>query len=283
MYILTMSILGFIKAHPLVTVFLVGMLIGAIACLFAAIKNKVDDTLQPKREAKAAEKAEKQQELNKIAGETYEINTRAKFSKVFDTEVFPNVIIPVSDKWRDDDHNSPTTEIDGVFVTPKGIFCIECKNYSQAFEGELIHDYWIKAGSRNFFPSPMKQNAWHIKNLKALLADKYPDIRIFNLVLLSEHFKFLYLRHVYNSAKIGGDILYLKDRDTAIVHLQLADWDQYAVKDIKKDLEAEPDILSPEDITDIQGVIRGYVATPEQRATHAAGIQQEEIQGTYDL
>lgn len=71
-------------------------------------------------------------------------------------------------------YNDQTTEIDLLFVTRKGIFVIESKNYSGWIFGRENDEKWTatyKNGSKHNFYNPIKQNNSHIKWLKNYLGD----------------------------------------------------------------------------------------------------------------
>jgi len=82
--------------------------------------------------------------------------------------------------------NSETSEIDVVFITQKGIFVIESKNYSGWIFGDEKSSYWIAMlpnKEKNRFYNPVKQNRTHIKWLGQFLND---DIPLFSIVTFSE-------------------------------------------------------------------------------------------------
>ena len=69
--------------------------------------------------------------------------------------------------------NGETSEIDLVYITQKGIFVIESKNYSGWIFGDAYSKYWTASlpnGEKNRFYSPVKQNRTHIKWLNNYLS-----------------------------------------------------------------------------------------------------------------
>jgi hypothetical protein len=70
-----------------------------------------------------------------------------------------------------------TTEIDALLICSKGLFVFESKNYSGWILGNEAHENWTqiipkgRSGSyhKEYFYSPVMQNAQHIKHLKRLL------------------------------------------------------------------------------------------------------------------
>lgn len=82
--------------------------------------------------------------------------------------------------------NGDTTEIDVVFITQKGIFVIESKNYSGWIFGDEKNGFWtasLQNGIKNKFYNPIKQNQTHIRWLEKYLSD---DIPMFSIIAFSE-------------------------------------------------------------------------------------------------
>lgn len=82
--------------------------------------------------------------------------------------------------------NGETSEIDVVFITQKGIFVIESKNYSGWIFGDEKSAYWtamLPNKEKNRFYNPIKQNETHIKWLRQYLSE---DIPLFSIVVFSE-------------------------------------------------------------------------------------------------
>ena len=106
-------------------------------------------------------------------------------------KVLRNIYIPKN--------NMGTSEIDLLFVTAKGIFVIESKNYSGWIFGSEEDLYWTsvlpsgKGNSiKNKFYNPIKQNDIHIKYLRQFLSVNYPNtnIPIYSIVLFSDRCTF---------------------------------------------------------------------------------------------
>lgn len=86
--------------------------------------------------------------------------------------------------------NGETSEIDLVYITQKGIFVIESKNYSGWIFGDAYSQYWTSSlpnGEKNRFYSPLKQNRTHIKWLASYMAN-YSSISIpmFSIIVFSD-------------------------------------------------------------------------------------------------
>ena len=82
--------------------------------------------------------------------------------------------------------NGETSEIDLLFITQKGIFVIESKNYSGWIFGSDKDQYWTQMlpnKQKNRFYNPIKQNQTHIKWLQNYLNEKIP---VYSLIVFSE-------------------------------------------------------------------------------------------------
>lgn len=79
-----------------------------------------------------------------------------------------------------------TSEIDVVFITQKGIFVIESKNYSGWIFGDEKSAYWtvmLANKTKNRFYNPIMQNKTHMKWLGRYLDDEIP---LFSIIAFSE-------------------------------------------------------------------------------------------------
>lgn len=76
------------------------------------------------------------------------------------------------------------TEVDAVFISKKGIFVIESKNYKGRIYGDVNKRSWIQilqANNRYYFYNPIKQNASHTKAISKIL--NIPDARFKPIVI----------------------------------------------------------------------------------------------------
>lgn len=92
--------------------------------------------------------------------------------------------------------NGETTEIDLLYLTPKGVFVIESKNYSGYIFGNEQNANWTSAlyagkgwfGQQKYknhsFYNPIWQNKTHIRYLKNLIPDNVP---LFSIIVFSSH------------------------------------------------------------------------------------------------
>lgn len=151
-----------------------------------------------------------------------------------------DVMIPVRDK---------TSQIDNILVSRYGIFVIETKNYSGRIVGSEQDANWkqIYSGrnqkSRSFY-NPIWQNKGHIRALKNLLNQSFPDLKYHNIVAFSDDCK---------PPRIPGVVTFRQLRKT-----------------LKQEMKGEP-ILSEQDVAAIQGIIEKYNITDRsKRAEHVA-------------
>lgn len=96
-------------------------------------------------------------------------------------KILRNVYIPKD--------NGGTSEIDVLFITQKGMFVIESKNYSGWIFGDEASQYWtamLPNRQKNRFYNPISQNRTHIKWLKNFLKE---DVPTYSLIVFSERCK----------------------------------------------------------------------------------------------
>lgn len=78
------------------------------------------------------------------------------------------------------------TEIDLVLIMESGIYVFESKHYKGTIYGQINDDSWIqwfKTKKSSHFNNPVKQNQYHIDNLKRI----FPDIPIYSYVVFTNH------------------------------------------------------------------------------------------------
>ena len=103
-----------------------------------------------------------------------------KFVKLFGRKgkILRNVYLPKD--------NGETSEIDVLYITQKGIFVFESKNYSGWIFGDEKGQYWtamLPNRQKNRFYNPIKQNRAHIKWLQKYVGK---DIPLFSIIVFSE-------------------------------------------------------------------------------------------------
>lgn len=121
-----------------------------------------------------------------------------------------------------------TSEIDLLYITKKGIFVIESKNYSGWIFGNGNDQYWTQSlpnKQKKRFYNPMKQNRTHIRWLLQYLGE---DIRTYSMIVFSE-------RCELKQVNFHGKDIWLCKRDELFGSIRYV-W------------KHEPDVLSEEKI-----------------------------------
>jgi hypothetical protein len=92
-----------------------------------------------------------------------------------ENQILRNVYIPTE--------NGKTSEIDILLVSKKGLFVIECKNYTGNIYGDAKRKNWLQYAGRkkSYFYNPLRQNRTHCENLKKFLKE-YNDVPIIPMV-----------------------------------------------------------------------------------------------------
>ena len=82
--------------------------------------------------------------------------------------------------------NGETSEIDLIFITQKGIFVFESKNYSGWIFGDDKGKNWtamLPNKQKNYFYNPIKQNKTHLKWMRKYVGE---DVPLFSIIVFSE-------------------------------------------------------------------------------------------------
>lgn len=112
------------------------------------------------------------------------IKKELRFSKLFGMtgKILSNLYLPKTD--------GETTEIDVLYITKKGIFVIECKNYSGWIFGNEKDYQWtqlFRNGKKTRFHNPIMQNRGHIKWLKTYLSPTLPfEVPMYSIIAFVE-------------------------------------------------------------------------------------------------
>lgn len=110
--------------------------------------------------------------------------------------------------------NDETSEIDVIYITKKGIFVVESKNYSGWIFGDETSLKWtvcLPNKQKNKFYNPVKQNASHIKHLSQYLEDEIP---MFSLIVFSERCTLKKISvHIPDVHVLKRDLLYATVRE----------------------------------------------------------------------
>lgn len=162
-------------------------------------------------------------------------------------KVLRNVYIPKDD--------GTTSEIDLVFITQKGIFVIESKNYSGWIFGSEDQGYWTATlrGQKNRFYNPIKQNKTHIKWLKNYLNC---DMTTFSLIVFSDRCELKKLT--------------VKSPDVRVIHRERL------FANIREIWSQYPDIISDKQVNDIYEELKPLTNVDiTVRQNHIADIKRK--------
>ena len=119
---------------------------------------------------------------SKVTGKLGEVLTEKEllYVKLFGRKgrILRNVYLPKD--------NGETSEVDVIFITHKGIFVFESKNYSGWIFGDERSKYWtamLPNKIKNQFYNPVMQNRTHLKWMKEFVGE---DIPLFSIIVFSE-------------------------------------------------------------------------------------------------
>ena len=162
-------------------------------------------------------------------------------------EILRNIYIPKD--------NGDTSEIDVLYITQKGIFVFESKNYSGWIFGDEDDYYWtvsLQNGIKNKLYNPIKQNKTHMKWLGKYIGE---DIPLFSIIVFSERCEFKKISVKNENVKVIK-----RDRTYA------------TVRDI---WEAKPDILDEIRVKEIAEKLRKLTNVDEAvKLEHIENIEK---------
>lgn len=118
-----------------------------------------------------------------VKGDVGEVVISSYLRSEVGTRLVRNIYLPYEDK---------TTEIDMLWLTSRGIFCIECKNYSGSIRTDFYEDYWkveYNLWHTEKLFNPIKQNMRHTSTLAELLESYNIDIEIIPVVIFTDKVK----------------------------------------------------------------------------------------------
>lgn len=159
--------------------------------------------------------------------------------------------------------NGKTVEIDLLYITVKGIFVIESKNYSGYIFGNEKNREWtttlyagksflgFKQVEKHHFYNPIWQNKTHINCLRRYLSE---DIPMWSLVVFSDRCEF-------------KDVSYQAE-DTIVCHKRDLGYE------IKKIWNRVPDALTEEEVKKVHSKLCSRISVDEATKTeHVAQIR----------
>ncbi len=177
-----------------------------------------------------------------------------KWVKLFgrDGKILRNVYLPKGEGSEE------TSEVDVIFITQKGIFVFESKNYSGWIFGNERDTLWtatLANGDRNKFYNPILQNKTHIKWMREFVGDKIP---LFSIIVFSERCEIKKITMESMDVEvIQRDQTYATVRDI---------WDQ------------NPDVLTKEEVTALYEKLYPLTqVSQEVKDKHVERIQEKYI------
>ena len=147
---------------------------------------------------------------DKLTGKLGELYTakELKYVQLFGRKgrILRNVYVPKD--------NGETSEIDLLYITQKGIFVFESKNYSGWIFGDEKGQKWtmmLPNKEKHSFYNPVKQNQTHIKWLQNYIGENIP---LFSIIVFSERCELKKITIVSQDVKvIKRDLTYAAVRD----------------------------------------------------------------------
>ncbi len=151
--------------------------------------------------------------------------------------------------------NGETSEVDVVFITQKGIFVFESKNYSGWIFGDEKSKNWtamLPNKQKNQFYNPILQNRTHLKWMRNFVGD---DIPLFSIIVFS------------NRCELKKVTVYSED-----IKVIKRDWTNGAVKYF---WNKNPDVLSDEKIEELYNRLKELTNVDAAvKATHIENIKK---------
>ena len=152
--------------------------------------------------------------------------------------------------------NGETSEIDVLFITQKGIFVFESKNYSGWIFGDEDGYYWtvtLPNGIKNKLYNPIKQNKTHMKWLGKFVGENIP---LFSIIVFSE-------RCELKKVKVLSDNVHVIKRDRTY-------------NTVKNIWDVQPDILNKEQVKEITFKLRQLTNVDEAvKKAHVENIDNK--------
>lgn len=151
--------------------------------------------------------------------------------------------------------NGETSEVDLIYITQKGIFVFESKNYSGWIFGDEKNKNWtamLPNKQKNQFYNPIMQNKTHLKWMSNFVGE---DIPLFSIIIFSERCELKKVTVESDDIKvIKRDLTYATVRDI---------WDK------------NPDTVSDDRIDELYIMLKDL--TKVDKATKAAHIENIEM------
>ena len=152
--------------------------------------------------------------------------------------------------------NGETSEVDLVFITQKGIFVFESKNYSGWIFGDEKSKNWtamLPNGQKNQFYNPIMQNRTHMKWVSSYVGE---DIPLFSIIVFSERCE------IKKMSVYSEDVKVIKRDHTYAAVREI--WDR------------KPDAVSPEKVEELQVKLKELTNVDKAvKLAHIENIEQK--------
>lgn len=156
------------------------------------------------------------------------------------------------------------TEADMVFVSTKGVFCIECKHRTFESEYDEQTDGWGRYNSEDWpiMKNPFIQNRTHIKALNTLIPET--ENKTFNTVIVNYNWSLDFMG-LSLSAKNNNGLGILRSENAFMVKIERSSVFSRildpGIYEFKKELQKMPDILTKDEVKEIYDQLSKYKAT----------------------
>lgn len=196
-------------------------------------------------------------------GTRYEEKVGKNIEKYMGDKVYHNILLPLG--------NGDTTEIDMVFVNTKGIFCVECK-YRSGITIECdtsFDDIWCIDGRG--MDNPFCQNRNHVRHLNTYIEKEFGNpIPIWNVVVTNPFLRVKRMGVVtykdFHKLSQGRFLLSMSGNGKSVL------------KDMKRALEDEPQVLSENDVLTVQNLLDNKCASERELNEHRMRMKYKSIE-----
>lgn len=157
--------------------------------------------------------------------------------------------------------NGETSELDVIFITQKGIFIFESKNYSGWIFGDEKSKNWtvmLPNKMKNQFYNPIMQNKTHLKWMKNYVGEEIP---LFSIIVFSE-------RCELKKVSVESDDIKVIKRDRT-----------YAT--VREYWDKNPDVISDEKIEELYQMLKNLTNVDEAvKVAHIENIEKKYKENT---
>lgn len=162
--------------------------------------------------------------------------------------------------------NGETSEVDVIFITKKGIFVFESKNYSGWIFGDENNRNWtamLPNRQKNSFYNPVMQNRTHLKWMKNYVGEEIP---LFSIIVFSERCELKKVTiHSEDVKVIKRDRIYAVVRDYWNKHADVLS--EAEIADLYEKLKVLTDVDQAVKVDHIKNIEKKYKKTESTYGT----------------